>query len=319
MHAALDGGDAVGEGVDALVEAGVPLECDLDLHGLFDLLERADLAEEGLLGGIQVPDVVDDAVFVLERLGRLGPRTFVGEIDLQALVEEGHDLETLDDGLGPEVDLLEDGGVGPEGDRGPGPVLGRRAGVRELPGRLATVEELHGVVPAVAVDLEDKPGGQGVDHRDADAMESAGHLVGRAAEFPAGVQRGEHQLRRRLVRILRAGSGWNPAAVVDHLHAAVGQQGHVDPGGIAGHGLVDRVVDNLPDQVVQPGGPGRADVHARSLPDRVQSFQNSDVARVVTGLSYRSLVLCFQRHRRALSNIVLITGNHEDRALVRGA
>jgi hypothetical protein len=57
VHAAVDGGDAVGEGVDALVEAGVPLEGDLHLHGLLLLLERADLAEERLLGGVEVADV----------------------------------------------------------------------------------------------------------------------------------------------------------------------------------------------------------------------------------------------------------------------
>jgi hypothetical protein len=40
VHAALDGVDAVGEAVDAVgVEAGVPLEGDLDLLVLLDLLE----------------------------------------------------------------------------------------------------------------------------------------------------------------------------------------------------------------------------------------------------------------------------------------
>ena len=45
VHAALDGGDAVGEGVDAVgVVAGVPLEGDLDLLVVLGLLEVADLA-----------------------------------------------------------------------------------------------------------------------------------------------------------------------------------------------------------------------------------------------------------------------------------
>ena len=43
VHTALDGRDAVGEGVDALVEAGVPLQRDLHLHALLDLLERVTL------------------------------------------------------------------------------------------------------------------------------------------------------------------------------------------------------------------------------------------------------------------------------------
>ena len=39
VHAAVDGGDAVGERVDALVEPGVPLEGELHLHGLLVLLQ----------------------------------------------------------------------------------------------------------------------------------------------------------------------------------------------------------------------------------------------------------------------------------------
>ena len=136
VHPALNGRDAVGEGVDRLVVAGVPLQRDLDLLALLGLLERRHLAEQRLLGRVEVLDEVDDAAVVLE--GRLGHRVgaLVGEADLEALVQEGHDLHALDDGLGPELGLVEDGGVGPEGDRGArprlagAPVLGRRPGGR---------------------------------------------------------------------------------------------------------------------------------------------------------------------------------------------
>ena len=48
------------------------------------------------------------------------------------------------------------------------------------------------------------------------------------------------------------------------------QQGDVDAGAEAGHRLVDGVVDDLPDEVVQTGETGGADVHARAAcaPDR---------------------------------------------------
>ena len=51
----------------------------------------------------------------------------------------------------------------------------------------------------------------------------------------------------------------------------------VDPGGPARHGLVDRVVDDLPDQVVQPGRAGGADVHAGPLAHRLEPFEDGDV------------------------------------------
>ena len=69
-----------------------------------------------------------------------------------------------------------------------------------------------------------------------------------------------------------------------HAAAAVGQQGDVDAGGVARHGLVDGVVDDLPDEVVEAGGTGAADVHPGPLPDRVEAFEDLDVLGVVVGL-----------------------------------
>ena len=57
----------------------------------------------------------------------------------------------------------------------------------------------------------------------------------------------------------------------------------VDPGGVAGHRLVDRVVDDLPDEVVQAAGVGRADVHARALADRLEPLEDLDALGVVVG------------------------------------
>jgi hypothetical protein len=106
-------------------------------------------------------DVVHDAVFVLEGLGRLGVGALVHEVDLEALVEERHHLQSLDDGLRPELDLLENRGIGPEGDGRPRAAARRRPGGLELAGGLAALLELHDVVLAVAVDLEQQPAWKG--------------------------------------------------------------------------------------------------------------------------------------------------------------
>ena len=45
--------------------------------------------------------------------------------------------------------------------------------------------------------------------------------------------------------------------------------------------LVDRVVDDLPDEVVQAASTGGTDVHARALAHRLESFENVDVLGVV--------------------------------------
>src|ERR1019366_5440925 len=105
--------------------------------------------------------------------------------------------------------------------------------------------------------------------------------VTRAAEFPAGVERGENELGRRTIGVLGTRAGGDPPTVVLHPTATIGQDGHVDLGAVPGHGLVDGVVDDLPDQVVQSRGTGGTDVHARTLPDRLQTLENCDVAGVV--------------------------------------
>ena len=59
------------------------------------------------------------------------------------------------------------------------------------------------------------------------------------------------------------------------------QQRHHDPVAVAGQRLVDRVVDDLPDQVVQAALTGRADVHARALADRLEALEDLDRGGVV--------------------------------------
>ena len=140
-----------------------------------------------------------------------------------------------------------------------------------LPTGFAAVLELEDVVVAVAVDLQEQPGGQGVDHRDPHAVEPARDLVAAPlTEFRPGMEHGEDHLGRRLALLFLHRAGGDTPAVVGHPDTAVGQQRDVDLGAVAGHGLVHRVVDDLPDQVVQTGRSGRSDVHPGSLPDRVQ-------------------------------------------------
>ena len=124
---------------------------------------------------------------------------------------------------------------------------------------------------AVALDLELEPLGERVDDGDADAVEAAGDLVAAAvAELAAGVQGGEHQLRGGPL-LLRVLVDRDAAAVVDDGDAVVRVDRDLDAVAVAGEGLVDRVVDHLVDQVVQPArarssrctcrgacGPGRA-------------------------------------------------------------
>ena len=169
--------------------------------------------------------------------------------------------------------------------RGAGPVT------REGRHGLAAVYELENVVGTLTVDLEHETARQGVHHRDAHPVETTRHLVTVPAELPTCVKRGEHQLGGRAVRVLLVRADRDPATVVRDAASAVGQQRHVDSSGAALHRLVDRVVDDLPDEVVKPARSGGTDVHPGPLLDRLEACQDSDVARVV------------RRHRRPISRI----------------
>ncbi|MNV68583.1 hypothetical protein D3C71_1614440 [compost metagenome] len=71
------------------------------------------------------------------------------------------------------------------------------------------------------------------------------------------------------------------AAVIADLAAAVLEQHHFHRPGVAGQGLIDRVVDDFLRQMVRARGVG---VHARAALDRVQAGEDFDVGGVVTGV-----------------------------------
>src|SRR5262249_43193435 len=136
---------------------------------------------------------------------------------------------------------------------------------------------------AVAPDLEVEPLRERVHDRDADTVQPARDLVSpTVAELPAGVQRGEDDLSRGLADLRMPFHG-DAAAVVDDGAAVVGVQGDGDALGVAGDRLVDGVVHDLVDQVVQPTGAGRPDVHAGSLANRLEALEDGDVLGAVRG------------------------------------
>ncbi len=173
------------------------------------------------------------------------------------------------------------------------------------PGRRA-----EGLPPEVAavLDLDDQPGRQRVDDRDADAVQAAGDLVAAAAELAAGVQHGQRHVDRRQL-LARGGVGGDAAAVVDDPDAAVGEQRHHDPVAVAGERLVDRVVDDLGDQVVQAALAGRADVHAGALADRLEALEHLDRGGVVVAVVVaREVGAGLARHLRRGVRLLVVGG-----------
>jgi hypothetical protein len=109
-------------------------------------------------------------------------------------------------------------------------------------------------------------------------VQTAGDLVVGGVELAAGVQLGEDDL-----------DGGHPFAVGDHVvdrnaaaviddgDGVVDVDGDIDARGVSAERLVDRVVDDLVDQVVQAHLAGGADVHGRTQADRSQAFEHGDI------------------------------------------
>ena len=315
MGAAAGGVDRVGEGVDRLVVGGrLPLHRDLDAHRVGRLvvglgLEGDDAGDRGL-ALVEVVDVVGQTALVVEGLlehpvavagavqlvgavgvgldgavldglgdrGRLRP--LVAQLDPQPLVEERGLAEVARDRLEVVVGRLEDVGGGVPRDRGAGALtLLELADLAQVVVGYAAGELL---LPQVApvLDLHVEVGRERVHHGGADTVQTTGDLVAATTELTAGVQHGQRQ-RRGGDLLAGRGVGRDASAVVGDAHPAVLAQRHLDRVAVARERLVDRVVHDLPDQVVQAAGPGRPDVHTRSFADRFESFEDLDGRRVV--------------------------------------
>ncbi len=184
------------------------------------------------------------------------------------------DFEPLADDLRVEFDLREDLRIRLEEHRGAGAARG--ADLLQAAGRLALLEG-HLVLMTIALDRGDQLARQRVDDAGADAVKTAGRLVVARFELAAGVEHGEDHFERALLR-LRMHVDRNAAAVVfDGDRGAVLVQGDADVRRVAVHRLVDRVVERLPDQVMQAGAADAADVHAGAFPDRLEPFKDGDV------------------------------------------
>ena len=81
----------------------------------------------------------------------------------------------------------------------------------------------------------------------------------------------------------------DPAAVVDNRNPAARLDADFDEGGVAGHRLVHRIVDDLGEEVVQGSFVGAADIHAGAAADGLEPLQDLDRGGGITAFARRSV------------------------------
>ena len=111
-------------------------------------------------------------------------------------------------------------------------------------------------------------------------MQAAGDLVAPASELASRVEHGEDHLEGGAA-LLGLDPGGDTATVVLHRDRTVGVQSDQDAVRLAGQRLVDRVVDDLPNEVMEAAVVGRPDEHTGAAADRLQALQDLDLVGVV--------------------------------------
>ncbi|MNC19049.1 hypothetical protein D3C75_669740 [compost metagenome] len=115
------------------------------------------------------------------------------------------------------------------------------------------------------------------------AVQTAGNLITAAAEFTSGMQDSHYNFKRGFLQ-LHILADRNTPPVINYSNTVIFMNNHLNPVAKTCQRLIDTVIDNLPDQMMQTLGAGRADVHAGTLPDRFQPFKHLNLALIICRL-----------------------------------
>ena len=276
--------DVVGERQDVLVIAVVPFERDVDADPVAHRRNGDGLGEQGALGAIEPFYESGDPALVIKLV--LNPLVMprISEDQAHTRIQESELAVAMLELLEIEVGDLEGVGARQEGHAGALLALGCRAD--DLERRLGlAVAKAHEMLLAVAPDGQIEPFGERIDDADADAVETAGHLVGiivaGVLELTASMKLGHDDFSRRHA-FLRMDSGRDSAAIVLDRHGTVGIELNEDPVAMAGKRFVDRIVADLEHHMVKTRAVvGVTDVHAGALAHRVEALEDLDALGVV--------------------------------------
>src|SRR3569623_178402 len=175
-----------------------------------------------------------------------------------------------------EFRCIEIFGIGPEAHAGAGVLLTDLTDRFEF-GHFVAVGEGHAEYYTAAPHPYFELLRQRIDHRHANAVQTAGKTIILIGEFTTGVQPREYHFHARHF-FARMHVDRHAAAVVFHFQRAVFIKRHFDTAGVAGDRLVDAIVDHLLGKVIGAAGVG---VHTGALAHRFETGQHLDGGGVV--------------------------------------
>ena len=134
--------------------------------------------------------------------------------------------------------------------------------------RLTGGKFLH-IFKAIPANNRFHTGGQRVYNRNTDTVQTAGNFIRTLVEFTACMEPRQNQLQRTYA-LFWVNIDGNTASVIFYSDGIVFFQYDQNGIAIARHRFVDTVVDDFVDQMMQPVGAGRADIHSGAFADGVQ-------------------------------------------------
>ena len=290
MGATIHGADVVGKAQDAVgVGIHAPLQGRFHLNAFFLGIHIDDVGMKRVFACIHVlhvfldPTFVEVDLFMGLTIGPAGAGPLVPEDDFYPTIEVGELPQARGKGLeiegNPGRENLE---VGLKANGRTGAALLSWGRCQNAYWRSALKPLGVDLVLAMHRDLH--PLTEGVDHGHTNAVQATGNLVTTGAKLAAGVEHGEHRFQGALAGA-GVNIGGNAPAVVRNRAGAIVVEHDQDLVAMARQRFVNRVVDHLVHQVVQPPGTGGADVHPRALANGLQPFENLDLLGTVGGLN----------------------------------
>ena len=169
---------------------------------------------------------------------------------------------------------------------------------------------------------------QRVHHRDADAVQAAGGLVGAAVELSARVQHRHDDFERRFLWKFRVRVDRHAAAVVDDAQVAALLERDLDESRVARDRFVHRIVDHFGKEMMQRVGIGAPHIHARAPANGLEPLEHLDrgggvagfVRRAVAGapgLAFRQAPVCRAGRCRAEKIVHVLCHSLANRACVQ--
>ena len=154
------------------------------------------------------------------------------------------------------------------------------------------------IVFTVSIYIGFEPFAEGIYDADPYPVQSAGHFVTVAIELSTGVQRRQYHLQSAFLCLFMLFYRYS-SAVILNCTTAVGLYVHSYAVAESGQRFINRVIQHLIDQMVQPSACPVADIHIRAFANRLQSPEYLYIARIVfMSLHYfvsliRFLPFCF--------------------------